>query len=213
MSEDYENRKEAGQDCWTVLARPFDASEIRHYQGRGGQQMSYVDRSAVMARLDEALTPAGWSFNWELTEHTDSRSVVKGRLVVHLGDQDAVREDVGYSNSDNPEKPDPEPIKSAVSDALKRCADGFGVGRHLRHKTSPAGATAPRGPQNEVERVRREYHDMRASVVALKIDMPAFDQPPGATLGQMKMIIDAMRRAVAAKDAETQVKEPETAVA
>jgi hypothetical protein len=131
---------------WGRLADPFDDSDVKQRPGRGGMSFSYIDARAVAQRLDDVLTPAGWEFTCSVIPGSD---VVKGRLVI----DGIAREDHGYPNSDN----DDEPIKAATSDALKRCAVLFGVGRHLyddnkshrspqssvRVETSPPGRPSP----------------------------------------------------------------------
>ena len=110
-------------NTWAALAEPFPDEEVKQRQGPGGRMLSYVDARAVAQRLDDVLSPMGWDFTWDLV--TDD--VVKGHLVVRVGDLELVREDAGYPNSDR----DEEPVKAAVSDAFKRCAVQYGVGRHL----------------------------------------------------------------------------------
>ncbi|ULR39751.1 Rad52/Rad22 family DNA repair protein (plasmid) [Thermus sp. NEB1569] len=93
--------------------------------GRKGQVVAYVDARAVMNRLDEVLGPDGWADEYEvLADRTfqgrngDERLVeVKCRLTI-LG---ITKEDVGEGDT----------LKAAFSDALKRAAVKFGVGRHL----------------------------------------------------------------------------------
>jgi hypothetical protein len=118
---------------WAALAEPFPDSEIKHRPGRGGMSFSYVDARAVMQRLDDVLTPAGWDFTSSVIPGTD---IVHGVLTVG----GVVREDYGYPNSDQ----DEEPVKAASSDALKRCAVMFGIGRHLyTDNTKSGGRAAP----------------------------------------------------------------------
>lgn len=82
--------------------------------------LAYVDARAVQDRLD-AICPDGWSFEIEVVPGTGTPTV-KGRLTV-LG---VTREDIG-------EATDGEygTLKAASSDALKRCAVQFGIGRYL----------------------------------------------------------------------------------
>lgn len=82
----------------------------------------YIDMRTVMTRLDEVVGPENWEFSWL---ETTQPNVVKGRLKV-CG---VVREDVGYFNSSNTS--DETPLKTAVSDAFKRCGVQFGIGRFL----------------------------------------------------------------------------------
>jgi hypothetical protein len=124
---------------WDVLAEPFPPEAVKERQGpkqhegacekRYGQcqkphkMLSYVDARDVEARLDDAVTPAGWDFMATIAQG----NVVHGTLVLFVGDRAVTRQDYGYPNGDD----DAEPLKSAVSDAIKRCAVQFGVGRHL----------------------------------------------------------------------------------
>ncbi len=86
--------------------------------------MAYVDPRVVSERLDQAVG-GEWSFHWEPLGVQGDRLVVKSSLTV-MG---VTREDVGeYVLSDRDQA---DPWKSAVSDALKRAAVHFGVGRYL----------------------------------------------------------------------------------
>lgn len=146
-----------GLTIWQRLAVPFPDDEVKqrpgaakwdHKQACEGPrcrvtkdpemhvQFSYVDARAVAQRLDDVLTPAGWDFTCATIPGSD---VVKGTLRI----EESVREDHGYPNSDR----DEEPIKAATSDALKRCAVLFGIGRHLYEDNKP-GQRTPRPSQN-----------------------------------------------------------------
>ena len=128
---------------WPKLAEAFPPDEVKHRPGaaryahksscEGARcretqdpekhiQFSYVDARAVAERLDTVLTPARWQFF-----ATAQGDIVHGRLAIEVDGNWIVREDHGYPNSER----DEEPVKAATSDALKRCAVLFGVGRHL----------------------------------------------------------------------------------
>ena len=72
----------------------------------------------------ESWGPANWSTSFRVLSHEPW--VVECTLTV-CG---ACRADVGYSNAPDSED-ETEPAKAAYSDALKRAAVGFGVGRWL----------------------------------------------------------------------------------
>lgn len=153
---------------WDVLAEPFPPEAVKERQGpkqhdgmcekRYGQcakphkMLSYVDARDVEARLDDAVTPAGWDFMATIAQG----NVVHGTLVLFIGDRAVTRQDYGYPNGDD----DAEPLKSAVSDAIKRCAVQFGIGRHLytdnkvtRRPASQPSVPAARQPaQNAPQR-------------------------------------------------------------
>ncbi|MFC4453383.1 Rad52/Rad22 family DNA repair protein [Deinococcus sonorensis] len=82
--------------------------------------LAYVDARAVQDRLD-AICPDGWSFEIEVIAGTQTPTV-KGRLTV-LG---VTREDIGEAGEG-----EFGTLKAASSDALKRCAVQFGIGRYL----------------------------------------------------------------------------------
>jgi hypothetical protein len=77
-----------------------------------------------MRRLDAVVGPAGWTFDFELL--SPDGKMVKGKLSV-LG---VTKCDAGEGASED------EVLKSAVSDALKRCAVHFGIGRYLYYLPS-----------------------------------------------------------------------------
>lgn len=115
-------------DILARLAAPFPATALRKRTIKRGSQsvtLSYLTSAQVQERLDQVLGPDGWEFRCEVVNAT----TVKGQLVLHFpDDRTVVREDFGVSK--RPE--DPEGLKSAASDCLKRCASLAGVGRYLR---------------------------------------------------------------------------------
>lgn len=136
------------KDVWDALAMPFEPDQIKQRPGRGGTTFDYVDARDVMNRLDLVLGPERWQFE----AHTIDNNVVHGRLLIQTADGAwLVREDFGYPNSDD----DEEPVKSAASDALKRCAVHVGVGRHLYEKkprtVAPKPAAAPQPVRTDAE--------------------------------------------------------------
>jgi hypothetical protein len=102
-------------------AFPLDEIEFLPRAQSNGKALAlaYIDARSVMRRLDAAVGPANWSFDFDLLDQQGK--MVKGRLTV-LG---VTKCDAGEAAQED------EPLKSAVSDALKRCAVHFGVGRYL----------------------------------------------------------------------------------
>lgn len=107
------------------LQAPFAPEDLKTRPGRGGLTFTYADARAVAQRLDDVLGCDGWSF--EVSVADPARAVVKGSLALRIDGKSVIREDIGYPNSAQ----DDEPLKSAVSDALRRCAAQSGVGRSL----------------------------------------------------------------------------------
>lgn len=108
------------------LQAPFDPADV-DFRPQGqpnangqGRVVAYVDARTVQDRLDEVFGPEGWSFTWEAVAVGKSIEIVKGTITVN-----------GVAKSDVGDAGDTEPSKSAVSDAFKRAAVQWGVGRYL----------------------------------------------------------------------------------
>lgn len=119
------------------LVAPFPPEEVKQRPGRGSMTFSYVDAPAVMTRLDDVVGLHNWQTTFKVINLEES--VVECTLQVRIDGEWITKTDAGYPNSDN----DDEPLKSAYSDALKRAAVQFGIGRHLREKAPPARREAP----------------------------------------------------------------------
>jgi hypothetical protein len=110
-----------------ALAAPFEASEIKWkpkaLTGSRAMALAYVDARTVIERLDDVLGIDGWEDAYEC--QPDGSVVCT--LTVKVGKYVA-KMDVG-APSDQPDEGDRK--KAAFSDALKRAAVKFGIGRYL----------------------------------------------------------------------------------
>ncbi len=111
-----------------ALAAPFDPGEVRFkpavVSGNRAMALAYVDARVIQDRLDEVLGVAGWQDDYECLPD----GTVVCRLRLRLGDTWVTKVDVGGPS----EQPDGgDRVKAAFSDALKRAAVKFGVGRYL----------------------------------------------------------------------------------
>ena len=126
----------------TELEAPFSEKDLKHRPGRAGMTFTYVDARAAAQRLTDVLTIGGWQFKIKVADPI--RGVVKGKLKILVEGVWLTHEDAGYPNSAQ----DDEPLKSAASDALRRCAAQVGVGRSLYSPEKgvpvPLGRAAPR---------------------------------------------------------------------
>jgi hypothetical protein len=113
------------KDIAQALLAPFEEKDLKHRPGRAGMTFTYADARAVAQRLDDVLGIECWQFEVKVAD--PARSVVHGSLIVIIGGKTVIRQDFGYPNSAQ----DDEPLKSAASDALRRCAAQLGVGRSL----------------------------------------------------------------------------------
>src|SRR5579871_1701907 len=116
-----------------ALAAPFDPARVKvkpgAVAGNRALAMFYVDSRTIQDRLDEVLGVAGWQDAYRVLP---DGSVVC-RLRLRIGAEWITKMDVG-SPSDQPDGGDR--LKAAFSDALKRAAVKFGVGRYLYRKPS-----------------------------------------------------------------------------
>jgi hypothetical protein len=113
-----------------ALAAPFPATEVRWKpqtiakDGKRALAICYIDARAVMDRLDTVFGVDGWGDHYE----TLPDGSVVCTLRVKVGDTWIAKQDVG-SPSEQPDEGDRH--KAAFSDALKRAAVKFGIGRYL----------------------------------------------------------------------------------
>jgi len=116
-------------DYMQILKRPFPASAISWRAGatnakkNGGKPnkciaLAYIDARDVMERLDYVFGP-----NWQCSySHADKKTICE--IKVLIGDTWITRSN-GAGDSDI------EAEKGAISDAFKRAAVMFGIGRYL----------------------------------------------------------------------------------
>src|SRR6516225_5094918 len=111
-----------------ALAAPFEKEDVKFKPGKvcGSRALAlaYVDARAIQDRLDEALGVLGWQDNYKVLPDGS----VMCRLRIRLGEQWITKVDVG-GQSEQPDGGDR--TKAAFSDALKRAAVKFGIGRYL----------------------------------------------------------------------------------
>lgn len=115
-------------DIGPRLAEPFDPKAIgwkpQSAKGNRALAVAYIDARDVMDRLDAVVGVGCWQDEYEVL---NDGSVVC-RLLVKVGDEWVTKTDVGGMS----EQPDAgDRLKAAFSDALKRAAVKFGVGRYL----------------------------------------------------------------------------------
>jgi hypothetical protein len=116
-----------------ALAEPFAREEVKFkpavVSGNRAMALAYVDARVIQDRLDEVLGPLNWQDDYEVLQ--DGSVVCRLRLRLcrdHKGDEWVTKVDVGGPS----EQPDGgDRLKAAFSDALKRAAVKFGIGRYL----------------------------------------------------------------------------------
>src|SRR5262245_28012405 len=111
-----------------ALAEPFEPGEVRFkpavVSNNRAMALAYVDARVIQDRLDSVLGVAGWQDDYEC--RPDGSVVCRLRL--RLGHDWVTKVEVGGPS----EQPDGgDRLKAAFSDALKRAAVKFGIGRYL----------------------------------------------------------------------------------
>ena len=91
--------------------------------GRGGQ-FDYITARQVQERLDRVVGPGNWECFFNVIDLTGP-AVQCSILVFGVS-----KSDVGYSNNPDADH-ETEPLKAAYSDAFKRAAVMWGIGRFL----------------------------------------------------------------------------------
>lgn len=115
------------EDIQAALAEPFDPEEIKWkpsvVNGNRALALAYIDARLVMDRLDYVVGLGNWQ-----TAYQQGDDGVVCRLTVRIEGEWVVHEDFG-GWSKQPD--DGDKTKAAFSDALKRVAIHFGIGRYL----------------------------------------------------------------------------------
>lgn len=137
---------------WERLAEPFAENQVkvrvqtvvakrdqqtnRYPDNSIGMAIHYIDARNVMQRLDDVLGPENWC-----DEYSPGSQVVECRLSLRVSGEWITKADVGYPNG----KASAEPFKDAYSDALKRAAVKWGIGRFLYDMTALKVKVDPHG--------------------------------------------------------------------
>ncbi len=182
-----------------ALAEPFAPTEVKFkpavVSGNRAMALAYVDARVIQDRLDDVLGPMNWQDDYECL--TDGSVVCRLRL--RLGEEWITKVDVGGPS----EQPDGgDRLKAAFSDALKRAAVKFGVGRYLyrlpaqwvdydprkkqfvRPPTLPAFAVPAKGKakgkqEREVKEKEPAAKEVRPTVVVAAPPAPKQARPAG----------------------------------
>jgi hypothetical protein len=153
---------ETAQDVFDALSAPFPTDAIewrigsRNKEKTKGIALAYIDARAVMDRLDSICGPDGWQCNY-----TPAQGMLLCNLGIHFPG-------TGWTwKSDGAGATDVEAEKGMASDAFKRAAVRFGIGRYLYDLDSPwivlenEGRKIPDGERKKLD----EHHERAAQKV------------------------------------------------
>lgn len=127
-------------DILKCLQEPFSKNDIEWRVGsrtkdrKKGRALPYITARAVMARLDEVVGVGGWKDQYEVIPHQEKPAVIC-RLSLLIDGQWVTKEDGSQVEFRNDS--DIDPWKTAFSDALKRVAVKWGIGRYLYAYEAP----------------------------------------------------------------------------
>lgn len=129
-----------------------------------GLALAYIDARDVMERLDEVCGPAGWQRAYP---HANGKTVCS--IGLNIDGQWIWKAD-GAGDSDI------EAEKGALSDAFKRAAVSWGIGRYLYDVDSPWVEIEPIGKSYKIK--AHEYHRLRKVLAGQDAEIkPVPDKP------------------------------------
>lgn len=145
------------QEMLQRLAEPFPVDEvgfrIQSYSKdkTRGMVITYIDARSVASRLDEVV--GVWEDSYRELPSAKGTLAVECSLTVYFEDRKITRVDTGTASAE-----DRDAHKAAYSDAFKRAAVKFGVGRYLYALPKTwVRVEGGRIPDSELDRLKKEY--------------------------------------------------------
>ena len=154
-------------DLFATLAAPFEAHEVRS-RNQAGRQVQYITARTAMNRLDSILGPENW---WD--EYVPGENSVLCRLSIRLPDGSTLTKADAGGYAGMPDQGDDD--KSGYSDAFKRAAVKFGVGRYLYRDGVPAFAKdrEPSASAHESPQTQAHAHTPAPAPAVVEAPAPA----------------------------------------
>ena len=117
-------------ELFAAMGASFESHEVR-VRSQAGRQLSYITARTAMNRLDTVLGPENW---WD--EYIPGENSVVCKLTVRLPDGSTLTKSDAGGYAGMADSGDDD--KSGFSDAFKRAAVKFGVGRYLYRDGVPS---------------------------------------------------------------------------
>lgn len=186
---------------FAALRAPFRWSELEHRQqgkpsAKGNLQiLTYVQRKAIIDRLDEVVGPDCWQDAYEVWTGGDS---AKCMLSLFIGDRWVCKQDAA-------DQTDIEAVKGGITNAFKRAASKWGIGLYLydfpavwiQGKAVGDKVYPPNDVDQQIlERVRRDqphllHPDDRGTARTKAAPPPQDEPPPSAPPAQQNVLVRA----------------------
>lgn len=169
------------------LAAPFNPREVSWRIGSmkkdktAGMALAYIDARVVMDRLDAVCGPAGWQCKYS---HANGKTVCDIAILI--------KHDQGHEwiwKADGAGDSDIEAEKGALSDAFKRAAVRWGIGRYLYELPSPWVEV------DEWKRIKAAEHKKLDQI--LRQHTQAILNPPRGVLKAASQSIDDTKNEIA----------------
>jgi hypothetical protein len=141
-------------ELFLMLTAPFDPSEVK-IRSQNSRQLHYVTARTVMNRLDSVLGPENWWDRYVPGEHS-----VLCELTIRLSDGSSLTKADAGGYAGMADQGDDD--KSGYSDAFKRAAVKFGVGRYLYRDGVPTYAQGAELTPAEAAAIRPAGADPQA---------------------------------------------------
>lgn len=147
------------------LGAPFPPSQVSWRVGAtssdksSGLALAYIDSRDVQERLDAVCGPGGWQDSYP---HAGQKTVCS--IAIKIGDE-------WITKSDGAGDTDVEQEKGALSDAFKRAAVKWGVGRYLYGLGNTWAAIEPAGRSFKIK--QSEYPKLIATLERFAKGLPA----------------------------------------
>lgn len=131
----------AMKEMHEALLAPFSKHVIKwragdiSADGTLARALAYIEARDVMDRLDEVLGPGNWEDEYQVTRMSDKRAIVTCRITLHHDGRSITKSDgtdVDLESSEGFELG-----KGSISEAFKRAAVKWGVGRYLYRLEAP----------------------------------------------------------------------------
>ena len=188
---------------FTKLSAPFPvdaihwrAQSVTDKNGGAALALAYIDARDVMDRLDEVVGPENWQDSYSET--------AKGRLICTLSIRSANGDWI--AKSDGAGNTDVEGDKGAISDAFKRTAVKWGIGRYL-YDLKNVWAPCELGANNKWRSWKPEAKAKFAAALNALVAQPvAPSLITGEQLDELQLLFDHLNVPVAEFLAIAQIK-------
>ena len=130
-----------------ALSAPFNGANIKWRVGMTAKSgasvmlLAYVDARIVQNRLDAVVGPANWKVSYDVLDLGNDVPGIKATLSIKCDGEWVSKEDCGSCS-------DIEPVKGGTSDAFKRAAVAWGIGRHLYDMPTTWANVVKQKPRN-----------------------------------------------------------------